>query len=561
MDEKKHLSMNKKLLLLAITLPLSLASFSQQQWYKHNIDVTAGGGLQSIQFKPEEGDQKPLWGAVLNGNYRYMFNKHWGIGGGIGLDFYNARSVYDDLVLSQKGLVHEDNEEPYEFKSNFNDWKETQRLLDFEVPVAAYYMRPINEKWNFIGDLGVKLNIPLCNKYKIKDGTLKTTGYFEKATNIEYENLPQHGFDTYTSFTGKSDLRKVGASAFLDAGVLHPLKDNMSLYLGVYFAYRFTNLATESNDLLYDGQTREYVGVMSSNFVDKAHVISAGAKVGLSFGLPNPYRKDSDKDGVVDAYDQCPETPEGVKVDSIGCPLDSDGDGVVDYLDQCPETPEGITVDSVGCPLDEDGDGIADYLDQCSGTPDGVKVDAKGCPLDSDGDGVADYLDKCPETPADAKVDANGCPLDSDGDGVPDYLDQCPDIAGEKENNGCPVVKQEVAQIFKQALKGIQFETGKSVIKKSSYGILNQVVDVMIQNPNYNLIISGHTDNVGNPQMNMKLSDDRANSVMKYLLDKGIAANRMTAKGYGDTEPIADNATASGREQNRRVQFEVEYVK
>jgi OOP family OmpA-OmpF porin len=107
-------------------------------------------------------------------------------------------------------------------------------------------------------------------------------------------------------------------------------------------------------------------------------------------------------------------------------PADSDGDGVYDDQDQCPGTPAGAPVDSVGCPLDSDGDGVYDYQDQCPGTPAGAPVDSVGCPLDSDGDGVYDYLDQCPDTPAGAPVDSVGCPLDTDGDGVYDYQDECP---------------------------------------------------------------------------------------------------------------------------------------
>ena len=94
--------------------------------------------------------------------------------------------------------------------------------------------------------------------------------------------------------------------------------------------------------------------------------------------------------------------------------LDSDKDGVPDYLDKCPDTPAGVAVDAQGCPLDSDKDGVPDYLDKCPGTPLGVKVDKVGCPLDSDGDGVPDYLDKCPDTPTGVKVDQNGCPFPAD---------------------------------------------------------------------------------------------------------------------------------------------------
>jgi OmpA-OmpF porin, OOP family len=276
------------------------------------------------------------------------------------------------------------------------------------------------------------------------------------------------------------------------------------------------------------------------------------------FGCPI----DSDGDGVPDYLDNCPNTPLNVAVDRYGCPIDSDGDGVPDYLDKCPNTPSGAPVDADGCPLDSDGDGVPDYLDKCPNTPAGVTVDANGCPLDSDGDGVPDYLDKCPNTPSGAPVDADGCPLDSDGDGVPDYLDKCPNTPKglPVDEFGCPILKKEVEMIFQQALQGIQFETGKSNIKPSSFPILDAVVKVMDENPNYKLIIGGHTDNVGGESMNMTLSRDRAASVASYLIGKGVSPLRISSEGYGYSQPVDDNSTAAGRTRNRRVELSVEFI-
>ncbi len=268
---------------------------------------------------------------------------------------------------------------------------------------------------------------------------------------------------------------------------------------------------------------------------------------------------DGDKDGVPDYLDKCPDTPEGVIVDANGCPIDTDSDGVVDYLDKCPNNPEGVEVDENGCPVDTDSDGVADYLDMCPDTPEGVEVDANGCPVDTDGDGVADYIDKCPDTQKGIEVDANGCPLDSDGDGVLDHEDKCPNKPGPVSNYGCPELKREVRNLFKKAMTGIQFQTGKDIILKKSYPILDDVVKVLVENPEYRLIISGHTDNVGKPESNLDLSDRRAASVRRYLEEHGIDSTRLSSVGYGDTRPIADNKTSKGRAQNRRVEFEVVY--
>lgn len=274
-----------------------------------------------------------------------------------------------------------------------------------------------------------------------------------------------------------------------------------------------------------------------------------------AFGCP----VDSDNDGVPDYLDTCPETPTNVKVDEKGCPVDSDKDGVPDYLDKCPNTPTNIKVDANGCPLDADKDGVPDYLDKCPNTPSNIKVDANGCPVDTDKDGVADHLDKCPNTPAGVKVDADGCPIDTDKDGVPDYLDKCPDVPGIAANKGCPEVKAEVKKIFTQALQGIQFESGKDVIKSSSFPILNKVVTVMKENPSFELEINGHTDSQGDDEKNMLLSQKRADAVKQYLVSKGISAEKLSAKGYGETIPVADNNTAAGRAKNRRVEFKVNF--
>jgi len=165
------------------------------------------------------------------------------------------------------------------------------------------------------------------------------------------------------------------------------------------------------------------------------------ATAGLSvFHLGEP-PKDSDKDGVTDKKDACPNTPLGATVDPRGCPTDSDHDGVYDGLDKCPNTPAGATVDASGCPADADADGVPDGIDQCPNTPAGVHVDAKGCAVDSDGDGVPDGVDQCPNTPAGATVDALGCPADADKDGVPDGVDQCPNtpVGALVDAKGCPM--------------------------------------------------------------------------------------------------------------------------
>lgn len=261
----------------------------------------------------------------------------------------------------------------------------------------------------------------------------------------------------------------------------------------------------------------------------------------------------------------------GKKAAPVAAPvaaIDSDGDGVADSLDKCPNTPKGVSVDKDGCPVDSDGDGVADYLDKCPATPKGDKVDPSGCTVkadtDSDGDGVLDTLDKCPNTPKGEKVDKDGCPLDSDGDGVADSADKCPNTPkGEKVGpDGCPVKAAEKAPEKVSIALEIEFDTSKADIKAKYHDQIKKVADFMTTYPGTTAVIEGHTDNVGKEESNKALSLKRAESVKTYLVEKfGVAAGSLKAKGFGSSQPVADNATPEGRQKNRRINAVFETTK
>ena len=179
---------------------------------------------------------------------------------------------------------------------------------------------------------------------------------------------------------------------------------------------------------------------------------------------------------------------------------------------------------------------------------------------DADGDGIPDQFDMEPNTPAGIPVDAHGRALDTDGDGVPDKIDKCPNTPGPASNRGCPEIKESVKARLKFATRGIYFETSKAIIKQQSFPMLDEIVDILNQYPDYNIRLTGHTDNVGNDAYNVSLSQSRVDEVMQYLAHKGISASRMEAIGYGKTHPIANNNSAIGRALNRRVEVEL-YLK
>ncbi len=421
--------------------------------------------------------------------------------------------------------------------------------------------------------------------------------FFSNALGLEVElqyQEPQTGVGTSNTLLGGS------ASLVFNAGgernLFYILGGYSRLDFGEASPYRFTDNAIHGaiGDRIFLSRTvalrAEVRGIYTpqSGFSGSpdgvGHIVASFGMSLFAFGRPPT---DLDADAVADNRDKCAATPAGATVDATGCPSDTDRDGSFNGLDTCPNTPTGALVDRTGCPLDADRDKVADGVDQCPSTPGGAAVDARGCPSDADSDRVPDGVDECPNTMLDATVDAKGCPLDADRDGVPDGVDYCPStplgaevdktgcersqdsdgdgIADPKDRcpgtaasmrvdaSGCPILfMTERAAVV---LRGVTFETGKTTLRADSYVVLDMVATSLVNNPEVTIEVGGHTDNTGAAATNTRLSQARADAVRSYLVSKGVAAHRMTAKGYGSTQPVVPNSTASGRSQNRRVEL------
>lgn len=228
--------------------------------------------------------------------------------------------------------------------------------------------------------------------------------------------------------------------------------------------------------------------------------------------------------GLQFAFDSSDPAPKPAPVAVQSNSADSDGDGVIDANDRCPDTIAGTVVDPAGCPLDADGDGVADAYDRCPNTAAGNAVGPNGCALitDADNDGVADAADQCPGTPQGFGVDASGC-----------------------------VIEQTVV------LRTIGFELNSDRLTFNARRVLLDVANALKQQGNLGVAVEGHTDSLGSEAYNLELSQRRANSVIAYLAQQGVDASRLEAMGYGESRPVADNETADGREQNRRVEFRI----
>ncbi len=277
---------------------------------------------------------------------------------------------------------------------------------------------------------------------------------------------------------------------------------------------------------------------------DRHTALSIGFSVRI---LKNKFYPDTDADGVPDDADSCINAPGPKK---LHCCPDSDGDGIKDNDDSCPHL-AGLARFN-GCP-DSDGDGIPDKDDACphqAGSP-----QFNGCP-DSDGDGIADKDDECPHVAGIARF--NGCP-DSDGDGIPDKNDECPQVFGPVENHGCPFDTIKNVRSFELKKNHIEFQLGRSVLTPQSFVVLDEAITVIKGDPEILIYIDGYADTTGTPAINNRISKQRAETVKKYFIKKGIPQNRLIARGNGSNSPIGDNHTRAGRAKNRRVEMKIKY--
>ncbi len=338
--------------------------------------------------------------------------------------------------------------------------------------------------------------------------------------NMWYDFLPGRFIEPYVGAgLGSRWVRIDGGSG--NAG---NAADNEAFALGYQVGagaamYLLDTLALTVDLRYFDGASPEFRTSTGEDFRTDYHGVSVAAGLRWVFA-PTPL-PDGDGDGVPDVSDKCPGTRQGISVDAAGCAFDSDGDGVADHRDKCPDTPAGAQVNRRGCEKDSDRDKVSDSRDKCPGTPRGTAVDADGCELDSDGDGVRDSADECPGTPAGEKVDQRGCELSL-------------------------------------VLQGVNFEFDSAALTAEARGILDQVAVLLSGGlVDRRIEVAGHTDFLGSESYNESLSLRRAKSVKAYLVERGVSAERLLPRGYGTSQPVADNDTEEGRQANRRVVFTV----
>ena len=383
--------------------------------------------------------------------------------------------------------------------------------------------------------LGLALS---TNTFKASDAVIDGTNlmvdqdYFATDLNIKYQFVKKYTekfelsrFDIYVQGgLGMFKINESGATANFGGGLTYWLSP--SLGINVESVGKWT---LESDPAQFDTNHFQHF-------------------LGLAYRLSD--KKDTDKDGIKDSEDVCPDVFGLAEFN--GCP-DSDNDGIKDSEDACPNE-FGIKANK-GCPIkDADKDGIVDADDNCPNVK-GLASN-NGCPeKDTDNDGVADKNDKCPNVKG--LQSNNGCP-EKDTDSVLDRNDDCPNVPGTVSNNGCPkqVTEHTIATLNSLA-KTVYFETSQSIFTSDTYSRLNEVAELMKQYPQAKFNITGHTDSVGSSINNLRLSEARALAVKNYLVGRGVKLSNLTSAGFGESQPIASNVSREGRAKNRRVEIEI----
>jgi outer membrane protein OmpA-like peptidoglycan-associated protein len=520
----------------------------------------------------------------------------------IGSSFkYSADKDYVSVVSKRGAAISHD--ASHLFSGNFYIGYGLFKYLDFSFDIPAYYdVSGFDLTSSGIGDLGIALK--LGNPFQ-KDSAFISHAYALKLTFPTGQNkrglFARHSY--YVTDDQRSNINKIAGDAYflspmilwtmnfdrlstpiplrLHANlgcVVAPQKSRSAVLGALAVEYTPVPLLTLFTEITGESSVKRYTERFKvSSFNDDQVWLTPGLKFNFPNGMFLTMAGDfgiSDRSDInVTNWSKSGYNYSTRALPRFGAQIafgwqgifkeqDMDQDGIDNKKDKCPKEPEDKDgfEDDDGCPdPDNDKDGIPDEKDKCPNEAedkDGFEDD-DGCPdLDNDKDGILDANDLCPDKPEDLDgfEDSDGCPeLDNDGDGVVDSLDKCPGVKGLPTNDGCP--KTQEIQRGKLILAGVTFMSGKAVLNVNSYTILDQVYESLAEWKEVKLEIQGHTDSQGSEAANLKLSQARADAVRMYLIKKGISADRLRAVGYGEAFPIADNATAEGRERNRRVEL------
>ena len=481
-------------LIAAVALTVSVSA--QQGEHDNYIGVNFGGGLNTMLYKAANGQQRVGGGIDAGLFYGRFFNKTVGLGIGLQYTWANAYATYNYDEVST-GLTHPNNPNTmYNLNTTYTDWCERQTIGVLSIPVEVLFRKGLSDRWAFIGGVGLSIDFPVHGAYSPVKGTYATTGVFPKLGNYTISNLPEHGFDTYTTTEGgkMSNIAKVGGSVIADLGFRVALNDNWGMYMGVYAGYGFTNLLTEAKSnpmvIINEQQQIDYSGTFASDETGKANLLRCGVKIAIDFGWSKRL---------------VPDSPSLEGRDGVGLPsiAQAEADSIAAAKAQA------------------EADSIA-------------AAEAEKARQDSIAAAKAEQERIAAEKAAREKAEADR-------------------LAAEKARIAALKAKGEAANVhFETGGYALKFAEGEQ-------DVFDEICRRMASDPSMKVVTVGHTDNTGNAEQNLNyFGMKRAEALRDYMVEKGAPADQIRCESKGQTEPIADNATREGRAQNRRANIRFE---
>ena len=466
--------MNKRLFSIIAAATLTISVSAQTSAHDNYIGVSFGGGLNTALYNPANGSQQVGLGFDASLFYGRFFNKTVGLGVGLNYSWVNAYAKYNNWTEVTPGLTHASNPYiDYTLSTGYDNFKERQNIGVLSIPVEVLFRKAFNERVTLIGGVGLSLDLPIHGKYYAKSGSYKTVGMFPALGDYYIENMPEHGFCTYTTTQGAkiNNRAKVGGSVIGDLGVRVALNDNWGMYFGIYAGYGFTNLLAEAkaDEMIMVNPTNsaqiDYRGTFDSNQAAKANLLKCGVKIAIDFGWP----------GI--AQEEPVEEP---------LPM-----------------------------VDEEAER--------------QKAEAERLAAEQAAREKAEAERIAREKAAREKAEAER-------------------IAAE--------------QAFKQRVEGItvhfDIEGAALSIPEAEKAVVDELCEKMKADHSIHILITGHTDNYGDPRQNLEYYGmRRAEALRDYMVQQGVDAGQIKCDSKGQDEPIAPNDTRANRAKNRRAQITI----
>lgn len=513
-----------RIIVMFAAAALTLSVSAQQSAHDNYIGVNFGGGLNSMLYKPANGTQKIGAGFDAGIHYAHFFNSWAGLGVGLQYNWANAYATYNWNEVTT-GLTHKSNPNTtYNLTTSFNNFVERQNVGYLSIPVEALFRKAFNDRVALIGGVGLALDLPIHGKYIAKSGSYSTTGVFPEIGKTVFSDMPEHGFSTYTTTQNAkfNNRAKVGGSVIADLGVRFAFEDNWGMYVGVNFGYGFTNLLAETKtaEMLMvnanDPSIIDYRGTFDSNETGKANLIRCGVKIAIDFGWPSTKKEEAHL-----ALEQARQD----SIEAVQAAI----------LAEAARIREKARQDSIAA------------------AQEAARLAAEKAALDKEAAAQKAFADSVAAAEK-AYTDSIAAAEKAKADAI---------AAAEAEK--ARLAAERAAHIAALKAQGetvtVHFDIGGDVLKfkDGEQEIIDEITEVMKNDPDMKIVITGHTDNTGNAEQNLRyFGMKRAEALKNYMVSQGVAADQIKCESKGQTEPVADNATRDGRALNRRANIRFE---